>query len=94
MHCEKEEQLEKPVRRHRGTGRSDRSLGEVVGRCQGVHGAGRDFAGLNWQGPGMDWVRVEERLKGVGRNPQEGGDLRLQYCPELGSVPVDNMFVV
>ena len=38
---------------------------------------------------------VEERLRWVvGRNPQEGGDLRLQYCPELGSVPVDNMFVV
>lgn len=42
----------------------------------------------------MDWVRDGGAIEGVGRNPQEGGDLRLQYCPELGSVPVDNMFVV
>ena len=33
-------------------------------------------------------------IEGVGKNPQEGRALRLQYCPELGSVPIDNMFMV
>lgn len=86
--------MEKPVRRQGYREKGQEPGRGLWARCRGVHGAGRDFVGPNWQGPGMDWVRDGGAIEGVGRNPQEGGDLRLQYCPELGSVPVDNMFVV